>query len=187
MLPTGAMTTYALRRALSAAALAFGMATAGTVLAAPWDLRQIETPLGDKAVAIEVPSTKFPDVRLVIGCDGDTGSRWRGVAIIEPPTSRAGLGMSGDLRIRFGEVAARDRWTVKVSPTELRIFEAPESTKFARRLLREEAASPTAQVTIEIPGVSGKPVPLTFPLAGLGAKIGKLAERCDDWDLQIKE
>ena len=181
------MTTLERRRAALAAALAFGMATAGSALAAPWDMREIETPLGDKAVAIGVPSTKYPDVRLVIGCDGDTGSRWRGVAVIEPSTSRAGLGMSGDLRIRFGEVTARDRWTVKVSPTELRIFEAPESTKFARRLLREEATAAAAQVTIEIHGVNGKPVPLTFPLAGLGAKIGKLSERCADWDLQSKE
>ena len=44
-----------------------------------------------------------------------------------------------------------------------------------------------AEVTIEIPGVRGHAVPLTFPLAGLGAKIGKLADRCDDWDLEVKE
>lgn len=181
------MNTNARRRAVIAAALALGMTSAGSALAAAWDLREIETPLGDKAVAIGVASTKFSDVRLVIGCDGDTGTRWRGVAVIEAPESRAGLGMAGDVRIRFGEQVARDRWAVKVSPGEHRIFESPESTKFARRLLREEATSPTAQVTIEIHGINGKPVPLTFPLAGLGAKIGKLAERCADWDLQPKE
>lgn len=178
------MTALERRGTVLAAALAFGMAVAGAAFAAAWDLREIESPLGDKAVAIGVPSTRFSDVRLVIGCDGDTGARWRGVAVIEAPGSRAGLGMSGDVRIRFGEITARDRWTVKVSPTEHRIFESPESTKLARRLLREEAASPSAQVTIEIHGVNGKPVPLTFPLAGLGAKIDKLAARCADWNLK---
>jgi hypothetical protein len=187
MVPTGAMKTFARLQAVITAALAFGMATAAAAQAAPWEMREIETPLGDKAVGISVASTKFPDVRLVIGCDGDSGTRWRGVAVIEAPNSRAGLGMSGDVRVRFGEVAARDRFAVKVSPTEHRIFEAPDSTKLARRLLREEAASPAAQMTVEIPGVNGKPVPLTFPLAGLGARIGKLSERCADWDLQPKE
>ncbi|MCC6765295.1 MAG: hypothetical protein IT293_11600 [Deltaproteobacteria bacterium] len=178
------MTPLERRGAIVAAALAFGLAAADSTWAAAWDMREIETPLGDKAVAIGVPSTRFSDVRLVIGCDGDTGARWRGVAVIEAPGSRAGLGMSGDVRVRFGDAAARDRWSVKVSPTEHRIFESPESTRFARRLLREEAASPTAQVTIEIHGVNGKPVPLTFPLAGLGAKIDKLAARCADWNLK---
>ncbi|MCC6849280.1 MAG: hypothetical protein IT294_12335 [Deltaproteobacteria bacterium] len=178
------MTPFERRSAIVAAMLAVGMATSGSARAAAWDLREIETPLGDTAVAVGVPSTRFSDVRLVIGCDGDTGARWRGVAVIEAPGSRAGLGMSGDVRVRFGEVAARDRWSVKVSPTEHRIFEAPESTRFARRLLREEAASATPRVTIEIHGVHGKPVPLTFPLTGLGAKIGALAARCADWNLK---
>jgi hypothetical protein len=178
------MTTLGRRGALVAAALAFGMAAVGSARAAAWDMRDIETPLGDKAVGISVPSTRFSDVRLVLGCDGDTGARWRGVAVIEGPGSRAGLGMRGDVRISFGDVAARDLWSVKTTPTEHRIFEAPESTRLARRLLRAEAASPAARVTIEIHGVNGKPVPLTFPLAGLGARIDKLSARCADWDLK---
>lgn len=167
-----------------AAALAFGMASAAPARAAGWDMRDIETPLGDKAVGLGVPSTRFADVRLVIGCDGESGTRWRGVAVVEGPESRAGLGMSGDVRVRFGDVAARDLWAVRVTETDHRIFQAAESTKLARRLVREESASPSAQMTIEIPGVNGKPVALTFPLAGLGAKIDALSKRCADWDLK---
>jgi hypothetical protein len=138
-------------------------------------------------VALLVQAKRMPDVHLGIGCDGETGTRWRGVAVIEGPDSQVGLGMSGDVRVRFGEVSARDVWSVRTTATGRRIFTAAESTKLARRLLREEAKSPAAEVTIEIPGVRGHAVPLTFPLAGLGAKIGKLADRCDDWDLEVKE
>jgi hypothetical protein len=76
---------------------------------------------------------------------------------------------------------------VKATDDEHRIYTAAESTRFARRLLREEAASPASEVTIEIPGIAGKPVALTFPLAGLKAKIGQIAARCGDWELEEKE
>jgi hypothetical protein len=181
------MTNHVRWRAAIAAALAFGMAGIAPVFAAGWEMREFESPLGDKAVGLLVTAKGRPDVHLGIGCDGDTGTRWRGVAVIEEPDSRAGLGMSGDVRVRLGDTSARDLWMVRTTATDRRVFTAPESTKLARRLLREEAASSAAEITIEIPGIAGKAVPLTFPLAGLGAKIGKLSERCADWDLQPRE
>ena len=167
-----------------ALALAIAMAAGSTALAAGWELREFESPLGDKGVALTVPAKGRSDVRLGIACDGDTGSRWRGVAVVEEPNSKAGLGMNGNVRITFGELTARDVWSVRTTAAERRIFTAAEPTRFARRLLSEEAKSPAAQVTIEINGVGGKPVPLTFPLAGLGAKIDQLTKRCDDWDVK---
>ncbi len=173
--------------AVLTAALVFGMANAPTASAAGWEMREFETPLGDKAVGLLVAAKGRSDVHLGIGCDGDTGTRWRGVAVIEEPDSRAGLGMSGDVRVRFGETAARDLWSVRTTATERRVFQAPESTKLARRMLREETANPNAAITIEIAGINGTRVALTFPLAGLGAKIDKLSARCDDWDVRVKE
>jgi len=73
---------------------------------------------------------------------------------------------------------------------ELRDFETPLGdtgvalSTAARRLLAEEAKSPDATVTVEIAGVTGKPVPVTFALAGLGAKADALAKRCADWELK---
>ena len=64
--------------------------------------------------------------------------------------------MSGDVRVRFGEVSARDLWSVRTTATGRRVYSAAESSKLARRLLREEAQSPAAEVTIEIPGIGGK-------------------------------
>lgn len=178
------MANHGRRLVVIATALVISMATVGPARAAGWEMRDFESPLGDKGVALMVQAKGRPDVHLGIGCDGDTGTRWRGVAVIEEPDSQTGLGMSGDVRVRFGETSARDLWSVRITATGRRVFTAAESTKLARRLLREEAAAQSAQVTIEIHGVAGKPVPLTFPLAGLGAKVGKLAARCDDWDLQ---
>ena len=180
-------TQRAARTTIVAAALALSMAGGTSAEAAGWEIRDFTTPLGDKGVALSVASKRTAGVRLAIACDGDTGTRWRGVAVVEQPDSKAGLGMSGDVRIRFGEQSSRDRWEAKATDDEHRIFTAPESTRFARRLLREEAASPAAEVTIEIPGVAGKPVALTFPLAGLKAKIGQIAGRCADWELEEKE
>jgi hypothetical protein len=160
------------------------MAAANVAAAAGWELRDFETPLGDRGVALSVRSQRFADLRLAIGCDGDRGDRWRGVAVVEEPDSQVGLGMSGDVRVHFGEASARDTWSVRTTAAGRRVYESPESTKLARRLLSEEAKSPTAQVTIEIHGVSGHPVPVTFPLAGLGAKIDALSKRCADWDLK---
>jgi hypothetical protein len=181
------MATHGRYPAAIAAALAIGMATGSPAAAAGWEMRDFETPLGDRGVALLVQAKRQPAVHLGIGCDGDTGTRWRGVAVIEEPDSKVGLGMSGDVRIRFGEIAARDLWSVRTTATERRVWTAPESTKLARRLLSEEAKSPDAQVTIEIHGIGGKPVPLTFPLVGLAEKIDKLIARCDDWDLKVKE
>jgi hypothetical protein len=147
-------------------------------------MREFETPDGEPGVALIVSANRLPGVRLAIGCDGQTGSRWRGLAVVEDPEHRAGFGMRGDVRIRFGESVTRDMWTVRTTASERRVFAAPEPTRLARRFLREEAASKDATVTIEIHGISGKPVPATFPLAGLGAKIDTLTKRCDDWYLK---
>ena len=147
-------------------------------------MRDFETPLGDRGVALFTPAKRLPDVRLAIGCDGDRGDRWRGVAVVEEPDSRVGLGMSGDVRVRFGETSARDHWSVRTTAAGRRVYESPEATKLARRLLSEEAKSPNAELTVEIHGVNGRPVPVTFALAGLGAKIDALAKRCADWDLK---
>jgi hypothetical protein len=173
--------------AVIATALALGMAIASPADAAGWEMRDFESPLGDKGVGLMVQAKRRSDVHLAIACDGDTGSRWRGVAVVEEPDSQVGLGMSGDVRVRFGEISSRDLWSVRTTAAGRRVFQAAESTKLARRLLREETNSPTAEVTIEIHGVAGKVVPLTFPLAGLTAKIDKLADRCDDWDIKGKE
>ena len=169
-----------------ATALALAMASGTQAAAAGWEMHDFETPLGDKGVALRVVSKRFTDVHLAIACDGGTGTRWRGVTVVEEPESKAGLGMSGDVRIHFGETSARDVWQVRTTVSERRIFMAGESTKFVRRLLRAAAESPTAEVTIDIPGIGGKPVPLSFPLAGLQEKIGTLAARCDDWDIEEK-
>lgn len=168
------------------AALVLCIANVGAACAG-WEMHEFETPLGDKGIALRVAAKRYPDVHLAIACDGDTGARWRGVAVVEDPDSRAGLGMRGDVVIRYGETTTRDVWSVRTTTDERRVFTAPEATKVTRRLLREEAASPTAEVTIEIHGVGGKPVPLTFPLAGLKAKIGTITAKCADWDLQTKE
>lgn len=160
------------------------MTGADLAAAAGWEMRDYETPLGDRGVALFVVAKRLPDVRLAIGCDGDRGDRWRGVAVIEEPDSKVGLGMSGDVRVRFGETSARDTWSMRTTAAGRRVYESPESTKLARRLLREEAQSPDAQVTIDIHGTGGHPIPVTFALAGLGAKIDALAKRCADWDLK---
>lgn len=174
-------------RAVIAAALASGMALTGSALAAGWAMHEFETPLGDKGTALRVTAKRRPDVHLAIACDGDTGSRWRGVAVVEDPNSGAQLGMRGDVVIRIGDKTSRDVWSARTTTDERRIFMAPEATRFARRLLRAEADSPTAEVTIEIHGVGGKPVPLTFPLAGLGATIDRIAAACDEWDIREKD
>jgi hypothetical protein len=168
-----------------ATALALGMA-GSTQAAAGWEMHEFETPLGDKGIALRVAAKRTNDVHLALACDADTGARWRGVAVVEEPDSQVGLGMSGDVRVRFGETSSRDLWQVRTTETGRRIFQAAEATKLVLRMLRAEAASPTAEMTIEIPGVGGKPVPLTFPLAGLKAKVGTLAQRCGDWDLEEK-
>ena len=180
------MTIQARWRSTLAAALAFCMAGFGTAWAG-WEMHEFETPLGDKGIALRVPAKRYPDVHLAIACDGDTGARWRGVAVVEDPDGHAGLGMRGDVVIRYGETATRDLWAVRTTTDERRVFTAPEATKVARRLLRHEAAGAPAEVTIEIHGVAGKPVPLTFPLAGLAAKIDTISAKCADWDLQAKE
>jgi len=164
--------------------MAGAMASASLAAAAGWEMRDFETPLGDRGVALFTPAERVRDVRLAIGCDGDRGDRWRGVAIVEEPDSRAGLGMSGDVRVRLGETSTRDTWNVRTTAAGRRVFESPESTKLVRRLLSEEAKSPDAKITIEIHGVAGRPVPTTFALAGLGAKIDALAKRCADWDVK---
>jgi hypothetical protein len=151
-----------------AAALAGAMASAGVAAAAGWETRDFETPLGDRGVALSTFAKRLPDVRLAIRCDDD---RWRGVAVVEEPDSGAGLGMSDDVRVRFGEASARDTWAVETTAAGRRMFRSPESTKLARRLLSEEAKSPDAHVTIEIHGVNGRPVPVTFAVTGFGAKI----------------
>jgi hypothetical protein len=167
-----------------AAALAAGMASADLAAAAGWEMRDFETPLGDRGVALFVVAKRLPAVRLAIGCDGDRGDRWRGVAVVEEPDSKVGLGMSGDVRVRFGETSARDNWSVRTTAAGRRVYESPAATKLARRLLSEEAKSPEPQVTIEIHGTGGHPIPLTFALAGLGAKIEVLSKRCADWELR---
>ena len=178
------MANRARRYAIIAVALATAMATANVATAAGWEMRDFETPLGDRGVALFTSAQRRTDVRLAIGCDGGRGDRWRGVAVVEEPDSKAGLGMSGDVRVRFGDTSARDTWSVRTTAGGRRVFESPESTKLARRLLSEEAKSPTAELTIEIHGTTGRPVPLTFALAGLGAKIDALAKRCADWELR---
>jgi hypothetical protein len=174
-------------RALIAAALASSMAMTGSALAAGWAMHEFETPLGDKGKALRVAAKRRPDVHLAIACDGDTGARWRGVAVVEDPNSAAQLGMRGDVVIRIGDKTSRDVWSVRTTTDERRIFTAPEATRFARRLLRAEADSPAAEVTVEIHGVGGKPVPLTFPLAGLGAAIDTITAKCGDWDIREKD
>jgi hypothetical protein len=181
------MTNHERRLAVIATALAISLTSGSRALAAGWEMRDFETPLGDRGVALLIQAQRLPYVHLGLGCDGDTGTRWRGVAVIEEPDSRVGLGMSGDVRVRFGEISARDLWSVRTTATGRRVYTAAESTKLARRLLSEEAKSPDAQVTIEISGIAGKPIPLTFPLAGLAAKIDALSKRCADWDLKVKE
>ena len=168
-------------------ALAITMAIGTQAHAAGWEMHDFESPLGDRGIALRVAAKGRSDVRLALACDGETGSRWHGVAVVEEPDSKAGLGMSGDVRIRFGEITTRDVWSVRTTATVRRVFTAPDSTRLARRLVSEEAKSPDAEMTIEIPGVAGKPVALTFPLAGLGAKIDALMQRCDDWDLKAKQ
>ena len=167
--------------------IALAMACAAPARAAGWEEHDFETPFGDRGVVLRVAAVGTPDVHLGIGCDADTGDRWRGVAVIEEPESRVGLGMAGAVVIHFGDTVTRDTWAVKTTAAGRRVFTAPESTRFARRLLREEAAAPNPKVTIEINGVAGRPVALAFPLTGLAAKIDKLAARCDDWDLKSKE
>jgi len=174
-------------RAVIAAALASSMAMTGSALAAGWTMHELETPLGDKGTALRVTAKRRPDVHLAIACDADTGSRWRAVAVVEDPNSGAQLGMRGDVVIRLGDKTSRDVWSVRTTTDERRIFSAPEATRFARRLLRAEADSPTAEVTVEIHGVGGKPVPLTFPLAGLGATIDRIAAKCGEWDIREKD
>lgn len=186
MLATGAMRILGRWRAALAAALAFGMADGGAAFAG-WEMHEFETPLGDKGIALRVAAKGRPDVHLAIACDGDTGARWRGVAVVEDPESRAGLGMRGDVVIHLGELTTRDVWSVRTTTDEHRVFTSPEATRVARRLLRAEAADATSQVTIDIHGVAGKPVALTFPLAGLGAKIGTISAKCADWDLKEGE
>jgi hypothetical protein len=170
-----------------ASALALGMAAVGSASAAGWEMHEFESPLGDKGIALRVAAKRTPDVHLAIACDGDTGSRWRGVAVVEEPESKVGLGMSGDVRVRIGETSARDVWSVRTTETGRRVFLAAEATRLARRLLRAEASAPSAELAIEIPGVAGKPVALAFPLAGLRANVDKIAKRCDDWDLKETE
>jgi hypothetical protein len=180
------MTIHEHWRSILAAALAFCMAGVGSA-AAGWEMHEFETPLGDKGVSLRVAAKRFPDVHLAIACDGDTGARWRGVAVVEDPESRAGLGMRGDVVLKFGDLATRDVWAVRTTTDEHRVFTAPEATRVVRRLLRHEATGAPAEVTIEIHGIGGKPVPLTFPLAGLAAKIDTISAKCADWDLKEKE
>lgn len=181
------MTIHERWRAVIATALALGMASTGTALAAGWTLQEFETPLGDKGVALLVRAKRHGDVQLGIACDGDTGHRWRGVSVVQEADNKSGLGMRGDVRVGFGETSSRDLWAVRTTAAERRIFTAAEPTKLARRMLKAEQASPTAEMTVEIHGVSGKPVVLTFPLAGLGAKVDQISAKCDDWDIREKE
>lgn len=147
-------------------------------------MRDFETPDGEPGHALIVSAQRTAGVRLAIGCDGQTGSRWRGLAIVEDADRRAGFGMRGDVRIKLGENWARDVWAVRTTATERRVFAAPEPTRLARRMLRAEAAAKDATLTVEIHGVAGKPIAVTFPLAGLGANIEAIEKKCDDWELK---
>lgn len=178
------MTRYERGYAIIGAALAAGLASVTPAFAA-WEMREFERPQAEKAIGLSVAAKGHTDVRLAIGCDAEKGSVWRSVAVVEAPDSKAGLGMRGDVGITFGDRTSRDQWQVGTTESGSRLFMIPDATRFARKLLQEEAAA--GAVSVEIHGVAGKPVPLTFPLAGLAAKIDKLSERCANWDLRAKE
>ena len=165
-------------------ALFTALAAASVARAAGWEMHDFETPLGDRGVSLMVPAIRVPDVHLALACDGDTGNRWRGVAVVEEPNSRVGLGMSGAVRVGFGENFARDNWAVRTTAAGRHVYTAPESTKLARRLASEDLKVTNARFTVEINGAGGRPVALTFPLEGLAAKIEKISERCDEWDIK---
>lgn len=170
-----------------AAALASGSIATAPAFAAGWAMHELETPSGDAGTALRVAAKRRPDVHLAIACDAGTGSSWRGVAVVEDPDSGAKLGMRGDVVIRLGDRTTREVWSVRATTDERRVFTAPDATRLARKLLRAEADAPAAEVTIEIHGVEGKPVPLTFPLAGLGATIDQIAAKCGGWNIRENE
>jgi hypothetical protein len=181
------MTICARWRRVAAAVLASGMTLTGPAFAAGWAMHELETPSGEAGAALRVAAKRRPGVHLAIACDAGGGSSWRGVAVVEDPDSGAALGMRGDVVIRLGDRTSREVWAVRTTTDERRVFTAPDATRFARKLLRAEADAPAAEVTVDIHGVAGKPVPLTFPLAGLGAKIDQIAAKCRDWDIREKE
>jgi hypothetical protein len=170
--------------AVVAAAWAIAMAFGSEASAAGWAMRDFETPDGDPGHSLIVPALRVPGVWLSIACDGVTGSRWRALAVVEDAERGPGFGMRSDLRFRIGEGWTRDAWKLRTAGTERRIFMSPEPTRLARRLLRAEQESKDATFTVEMHGVSGKPILVTFPIAGLGANIEAIEKKCDDWELK---
>lgn len=157
--------------------------------ASGWEQRAFESPVGDKLVGLGVESSNEPDFVLAIACDGERGDRWRGVAVLQRPANRRQLenpvkGMTKRQRVDVsldGGRAVSDTFEIGGSPRGGTVLWAPEPSKFARQLLDAEKTSPKASLTVTVYLANKKPLPITFPLAGLNADFPGLSKRCRNW------
>jgi hypothetical protein len=159
--------------------------TVAAASAAGWEAREFVSPLGDRSTGIVVEAENEPDMLLGIGCDAETGVHWRGVAVLQAPKSKLKLSDDRRVRLRFGDATQSTTWLAKKTPAGKRAYWAPEATKFVERLLSEEKDSPQASLRFEVRDVRGKAVEFQFPLAGLGAEVKILKERCKGWELAV--
>jgi len=158
--------------------------------AAAWQTRDFESPLGDRASGIGTAAEGESGFVLIIGCDGERGDRWRGVAVLHPPTSapvELADPVPGPVRRQKVRVAlgggppAEDSFQIAKTAAGGQILWVPEPSKFVARLLAEEKKAPGSSLAIQLRRADGKPLDLSFSLAGVNEQFAKLSPRCRDW------
>lgn len=171
------------------ACTAVGVWAIAAAAEASWARRDFESPLGDRASGIAVAAEQEPGFSLVIGCDGERGDRWRGVAIIQQPGGKreleepvGGPTPRARVNVALGDgPQVSDTFEIRRNPAGAQVLWIPEPSKFVRRLLDEEKRTPASGLRVKLFLASGKPLELRFPLAGIEVQFADLSERCRDW------
>lgn len=161
------------------------------VRAAGWEQRDFESPLGDRVMGIATAASNEPDFTLAVGCDGDRGDRWRGVAVLEASGSPRvlespvpGPVKRQRVRVAFDDATpVQDTFQIRRSPRGETILWIPEPSRFLRALLDHEKQNSASSLHVVLfLKPKGKSINLKFPLDGLGAAFSPLSRRCRDWE-----
>ncbi len=139
--------------------------------AAEWKFGDFRNVFGDTATAVLEPAKGDSGLALFIACDGD---RWRRVALGPIPSATTKLSQKGEVRTAFsGGPVQAGRWKTRRRPDGVLIYDAPQPTDLARRLMRGGAADSDAIYRLGVITDKGKKLSLDFPLAGLAPLVRK--------------
>jgi hypothetical protein len=158
------------------AALAVSLVIGAAAPAAAWQFVAGLNEYGDTATGIVQPARDAGAV-LAVGCDGD---RWRVVAVGPPAAGGIKLDDDAEVRISFGpDPGVKERWQLhKRGKRRITTYLAPAPSELVRRMLGAADARADAVLRVGVRS-RGKPVVLTFPLAGIREAIRKdLWEPC---------